>query len=476
MHVVSDTATAPIVGPLPIDSGERHGMNWAVYMEGPTSFRFEVSRDGETLIRRRAEFPSAGKAGRAAEIWCDDEARGYEARAAEQSGEVEVVGDQANDTPPEDWTPALPAPQVVAGWTLRVAEEKGRGTWRCDVFNEATGEPAPADFVGYAAWSVALGEATAWGRANPCDGSVAPVDEPTASDVAELAEPTDPSIDQPSPIESPPQVTELEQLRHENARLQHALALRLADLDEAAEKADEATELKTTIDDLDDQIRVLKDEKKAAESRLELVNGKMNRAVKAAHDGSPHTYQRKLPLTFANDPTTRAEVVAGAAEVADQLGLTRPVAWAFNGVDYVIESEASGPGFGAWVRGHRTMTEAFDEDRGRAIEAAKTRASLVFADCDPGSSKPTPDPIADPPRKAKVPKLKGKTVDQVVTVVRGSKSIVDVIESIGCTLGELRKFEAKTGLDFGAELAKDTDLPEPPQQKVPARGRGRKQP
>lgn len=470
MHLVTESASVP-GQPQPIDSGVRHGMTWAVFMESPTSFRFEVRRGGETLFIPGARYKSAGKAGIAAEGWCDDEAGDMREAAAPQKT------DDGSGT--------------HAGWTLSVGDDRG-GTYRADLL-DMDGRSAQEEFRGYQTRELAISHASAWAAAHPCDGSAPPVNEPAAAEVAEPAaaldehptEQTDPSVDQSTPIveeladaETPPLVQafdELEQLRRENARLQKALALRLADLDEAAVQANEATELKQEIDDLDDQIKALKDEKKAKESRLELVNGKMGRAVKAAAEGTPHTYQRTLPLTFADDAATRTEVAAGAAQVAEQIG---PEEYAFNGRTYTIDVEALTTGFKAWLRGYRE-TEGFGETRAQAVEAAKNRASLVFADMDPGARVATPDagPVADGPRlpAKRDPKLKGKTADQVVAVVRGCKLLVDAVEQIGCTLGQLRKFETKTGLDFGAELAKDTDLPEPPQQQAKARGRGRKQ-
>jgi hypothetical protein len=490
--------TAPATyQPKLIEEGERNGLKWRVMMHGPSVFRFDV-RDMDTdilIFDDLKNHPNAGKAGRAAEDWCREEvARRYAAEREQRATEVGFEGHA--DAPPEDWVLELPPAQLVGGWSIQVLDD-GRGTYKCDVINESTGEYASVDFVGYVAWGVALGDAVTWARHNPCDGSepvhAAPTDDaievvPDAASVAEV-----PAVDAVAaevPARTMPEDDELVRLRQQlaaqGAELESAkkqLAGVTADICEAGVQADEATALLLEIRDDEAALKVLKDELKAKKGRFDLITGKMASHVQAViHRKAPPAYQ----LTLASDKATRDGIGADDAEkYAEQLN--HPEKWAYNGKEYTIDVEplATG-GYSAWLRGHRAATEAPHENLASAVEEAKNRAALLLKDAEPGEGLQPEAATAVPASTAtaaevKLPpkaggKLKGRDRDGVIAVLKQSKSLVEALEALAVTNLQLTKFCKKADIDIGRTIntAEAPELPPAPDEKVPARGRGGK--
>lgn len=196
----------------PIEEGSRHGLSWRVWMHGPESFRFDIRDEAGAVIHDDSqEHTNAGRAGRAAELWINEEVK-QRAAQAEGFAEGDLPDDAAVETP-ADWTVALPPAEVVAGWRLQVVDD-GRGSYAVDARSAATDEECPTEFKGYMAWGDALGEAQAWALAHPCDGSApqgeaeeprSPVEDLAAENLAEVA--NDAPVDAP-PAEALAETTE----------------------------------------------------------------------------------------------------------------------------------------------------------------------------------------------------------------------------------------------------------------------------
>lgn len=194
--------------------------------------------------------------------------------------------------------------------------------------------------------------------------------------------------------------------------------------------------------------------------------------------------QRVLPLhpaprTFAGSETTRAKIGADAAQVAARL------TWPFNGVEHRICHEsvagADGPRFTAWIDGRRDDTEGFGESLEQAVSACQDAASIVFADTDPGETKPSEDkgPVADGPRTAakrgRPAKLKGHDQAAVIAAVEGVLTWPEAAEILGCSKAQLEAYADKVGINLakhqGRRAGEEPQLPAAPKVSKP---RGRK--
>lgn len=452
-----------------ISEGTVGRLSWIVY-SAEVDFYFRVRLDGDAIFTSEAEYVTAPKAEKAAKAWC-----------------AAWCADPSNA--PVNTGTSVPKKAEVAGWEITVVDDRG-GTYKAELVNAETGECGTDEFKGYLATDAALAEASAWAKANPCDGSAPEaVGEAPPSPTEAIAEALleaeaveteelpafihdeggeyPPEEDQDAAHAALDADAQLRELRRQLAEKDRQLGAMKADIREAGAQADEASTLLAEIVEDEATLKALKDALKAKKSRFDLITGKMARHVKAVlHGGEPPAYQ----LTFGGDPATRAVIGADAAQVAEAL----PVTWPFNGKEYTIDVEpvATG-GFVAWLRGHRAATESPDETREGAIEAAKGRAATTLADAEPGESVPQDEVEVKRPPKAG-PKLKGRDADAVRAVLRTSPALIDALEQLACTKKQLENFCKKVGIEnYSTEIHKDVELPAAPAEKATTRGRGR---
>lgn len=180
--------------------------------------------------------------------------------------------------------------------------------------------------------------------------------------------------------------------------------------------------------------------------------------------------QRTLPLNPAPRAPAQAMTlpqVAGAAEKATHEVQGPEVPWAFNGVDHVLVVREHLPS-GLWrcyLKGHEDLTEAFDLDRAAALEACKARASIVFADAEPGSTV-----IPTPPKRGR----KKKAAAEELPVIEESPDAARVIEALRLSMTDeeaakrlkkstrtLRKWCAENGVTLSEHLGRDLGGDEP---------------
>lgn len=197
--------------------------------------------------------------------------------------------------------------------------------------------------------------------------------------------------------------------------------------------------------------------------------------------------QRTLPLNPAPRAPAQAMTlpqVVVAAEKATQEIQGPEVPWAFNGVDHVLVIREHKPdgkaalGWRCYLKGHEDLTEAFDLDRSAVIESCKARASIVFADAEPGSTAiPTP-PRKGRGRKAKTTEEQPPPADEspdaprVIEALRLSSTDEEAATKLGRTVRTVRTWCAENGVTISEHLGRDLghDGPAPP----PAGGKGKK--
>lgn len=458
-------------------SSETNGLPWVAYRRRPSSgdadsFFFIVTTPAPEArtLHTSGDFDTAPKAERAAREWCN----AY--------------------VPPAN-TPELPASEppapddiFVAGWLILIDEGRG-GT-----FDAATLDPdgiIAEKFTGYETRDLAEADARKWAEAHPFfihdeggdeppemdagsdgagDETEGSQDEVAAAAPVSAAEPPAPEltpIPAAAPAASPPAsepepsrdwstVDEVWTLLAERDAISDRLALAEA---AKARAAAQAKEISKQLEELDTRIRVAR-------------NNAERQRVLPLHPA---------PRTFAGSETTRAKIGADAAQVAARL------TWPFNGVEHRICHEsvagADGPRFTAWIDGRRDDTEGFGESLEQAVSACQDAASIVFADTDPGETKPSEDkgPVADGPRTAakrgRPAKLKGHDQAAVIAAVEGVLTWPEAAEILGCSKAQLEAYADKVGINLakhqGRRAGEEPRLPAAPAAKVSKTGRGR---
>jgi hypothetical protein len=187
MHLA--TASAAPAASLPkLGSHERYigkpkldnGVAWQTY-EDTRTFLFGFA--AATGFIGAGEHETAARADKEARRWCAAfvaepvfepvpalEVVGAEAFDAAVFGEPEAcdISVEVEFVKPSDEPPALAHP-VVCGWRIEVKPEL-RGGYYVDLYNEATGMPAPVRFTGYETAKGAMDAAGLWTLQHPCDG------------------------------------------------------------------------------------------------------------------------------------------------------------------------------------------------------------------------------------------------------------------------------------------------------------------
>lgn len=519
-----------------IDHGERLGLTWEVWMQSESAFGFTVKSGHEVQHTSPAEFPNAGRAGVAAARWIDEcaqlrypdpnDADDFFDQAVGDGGGLvasdEYARDDVSDEPADDFafeigdstapaaepgaTDARQPDAVAGGWHLFVSQDK-RHDYQVDVVHpdleslrvDALNGVKLPEFGGYREREQALDEARAWAEAHPLDAEGVPV-VPAPKPEADYVPPGSGSLgwpglyaegqgepvdEQPTSAPTPaPAPRKAESARPAPARRQPP-EVTSRDWIEATELARNIRSLTSEIEDLEDEIKVQKDDLKAKKGLRELHAAKLAKLVHGLHTGaSPGSYQ---PALFGGEamqePLVDVEIGKGAVEsqaAADRLQPAEQT-WVCNAVEHTLVAREIEPGrWRAWLKGHTADTEGFGESRKQAIEACQARASIVFADCEPGEVTPSADagPVADAdvpkaPRKSK-PKLKGKSAKQVQDILRASMSLSEAAREIDCTDAELEDWARECGIQISRFLAQEIGADEPaPAPKAKAKRGGK---
>lgn len=246
---------------------------------------------------------------------------------------------------------------------------------------------------------------------------------------------------------------------------------------------DEVWTLLQQRDELSEELTLLQVRKRriaGEEKELKEKIAEKDLEIRSAHRRQPG--QRTLPLNPAPRMEQAKVAEQAPAVVADLKHQGPEVPWAFNGVDHVLVSREHKPdgkaalGWRCYLKGHEDLTEAFDLDRSAAIESCKARASIVFADAEPGSTA-----IPTPPRKARGRKAKtteeqpppadeSPDAPRVIEALRLSSTDEEAATKLGRTVRTLRKWCAENGVTISEHLGRDLGHDEP----APAGGKGKK--
>lgn len=218
------------------------------------------------------------------------------------------------------------------------------------------------------------------------------------------------------------------------------------------------------------KVRNALDLAKAQLKAIELELEELDAQVETAVANGPR--QRMLPLT----PAPRREQAA----VADLQHQGPEVPWAFNGVDHIIVIREHHPdgksalGWRAHLKGHADRTEAFDPERSGAIEACKVRASIVFADAEPGSTAiPTPPKRGKRSKKAEeLPAIEAPAdATRVIEALRGAMTDEEAAKTLGKSVKTLRLWCAENGIILSEYLGRSTGEDEPARKTSKRGGR-----
>lgn len=255
---------------------------------------------------------------------------------------------------------------------------------------------------------------------------------------------------------------------------------------------DEVWTLLQERNDLSEELTLLQVRRRrlaAEEKELKEKIAEKDLEIRNAYQRQPR--QRTLPLNPAPRMEQAKVAEQAPAVVADLKHQGPEVPWAFNGVDHTIIVEAHKPdgkaalGFRAYLKGHADQTEGFDLDRSAAIEACKARASIVFADAEPGSTAiPTP-PKRGRGRKAKETEEQPPLIEEspdaerVKATLRLSMNIEEAAKKLKRTERTLQKWCAENSVTISEHLGRDLGHDEPAQpagksKKASKRGGGRR--
>lgn len=455
------TSTSRIVG-----EAERLDHKIITWYHADTTYTVEV-RDAEGVSLRNFAGDNRGRVEREAETWVD--AQG--AANAPAPGQV-----------------------TVGGWLLQLADDRG-GAFRVLVLDAEDGSARPdaAEFRGYRSREQALEDATAWATEFPlrvvgeqADAAVLPSEVEAVSTLADDAPPQfihDPADEPEESLEDAVQAA--------SPLAPSAAARPLPPWSEPPridhDTVDEVWTLLQQREDMAEELALLRVRKKrlAGEEKelVEAINEKDLEIRNARHRTVGQ--QRTLPLNPAPRAPAQAMTlpqVVVAAEKATQEIQGPEVPWAFNGVDHVLVIREHRPdgkaalGWRCYLKGHEDLTEAFDVDRSAALEACRARASIVFADAEPGSTAiPTP-PRKGRGRKAKTTEEQPPPADEspdaprVIEALRLSMTDEEAATKLGRTVRTLRKWCAENGVTISEHLGRDLGHDEP----APAGGKGKK--
>lgn len=438
-----------------IGADERHGYRYETWMTDDEFF-VTVKRDDDEVFRTE-HHANRGRVERSAEEWI-----AAEVAHQEKAPSVEAVG------------------FTVAGWNLQATGPDPRGDFGVTVTDARTGEPAPEDFKGYMRAEQALSEAQAWCEANPVAVLEAPAVEPPAElaraeEQVEVFEVTQVEVEKAAEVAKECTEAATAASTAAAAATERAVSLLRAvtvDLEEHAEAAEQWHTLSLEIADLDEQIKALKADHKSKLLQRDVLAAKMSKGILAIISGrSAGPFQTRLPLapTTIEAPMSQPAIAAAAEKVAHEIEGPE-VPWAFNGCDHVILVGEVSPGnWRAALRGHEDRTEAFDADRSAAISACKDRASIVFADAEPGSTA-----IPDPPKRARgkgkkkgeeqpPPAEEAADAPRVIAALRLSMDLGEAAKKLKISVKKLQEWSAKNGISLsehlGVELGKDEPSP-----------------
>lgn len=468
MQVVQDQGVTTPTAASPaavIDAGTRKGFTWTLYMFAADAFGFEVGKaDGEP-VETSGGYKSQGKAGRAAEELID-----RLAAEADEARRFDIFGKALDGN----------FGRVAAGWAFAARLE--RNDYLVEFVNAETREwcQNPPELKGYMHLSQALVEAEEWALANPANApapeTVDPPFEPTGDVEVAPADPPAPAPETPAPEPTAEQLAaEADATMAEVAAAEPPATVVMYDerVDEVWTLIDQRRNLRERRASLLGKLDLVKSQLKAVGLEIEEIDAQID----AAQADSPR--QRTLPLAPAPRPVDQAKVAAEATKIADAL---KPgeVAWAFNGVDHVIKVHEHAPGWRAFLKGHEDRTEGLGPTYDEAVEACKTRASIVFEDAEPGSTA-----IPDPPKRGRgrkksteeqpPPAEESADAPQVIAALRSSMNLDEAAERLKVTTATLQKWCAENGVSASEHLCAETGGDEPV-SKTSKRGsrRGRK--